>query len=55
MTDVMYNPEVIRKAGTILASHFSENPVDYVVTVQTGEFFGLDCKNLGVQLVVCKG
>ncbi|NLP27740.1 MAG: pur operon repressor [Clostridia bacterium] len=56
MTDIMYNPQVIRKAGAILASHFIENPVDYVVTVQTkGIPLAFEvAKNLGVQLVIVR-
>ncbi|MCM0649039.1 pur operon repressor [Clostridium swellfunianum] len=35
MTDIMYNPEIIRKAGIILASEFHNKSVDCVVTVET--------------------
>jgi purine operon repressor len=35
MTDIMYNPEIIRKAGIILASAFHNKDVDCVVTVET--------------------
>lgn len=56
MTDIVYNPEVIRKAGAILASRFIENSVDYVVTVQTkGIPLAFEvAKNLGVQLVIVR-
>ncbi|NLM35759.1 MAG: pur operon repressor [Clostridiales bacterium] len=56
MTDIMYNPDVIRKAGAILASHFIEKSVDYVVTVQTkGIPLAFEvAKNLGVQLVIVR-
>ncbi len=35
MTDIMYNPEIIKKAGIILASAFHDKAVDCVVTVET--------------------
>jgi purine operon repressor len=35
MTDIMYNPVIIRKAGIILASAFHDKLVDCVVTVET--------------------
>jgi pur operon repressor, Bacillus subtilis type len=56
MTDIMYNPEVIHKAGAILASHFIENSVDYVVTVETkGIPLAYEvARNLGVQLVIVR-
>ena len=47
---------MIRKAGAILASHFIEKSVDYVVTVQTkGIPLAFEvAKNLGVQLVIVR-
>lgn len=35
MTDIMCNPNIIRKAGIILASSFQNEKLDYVVTVET--------------------
>jgi purine operon repressor len=56
MTDVMYNPEVIHKAGGILASSFNDLSIDYVVTVETkGIPLAYEvAKNLGVQLVIVR-
>lgn len=56
MTDVMYNPEIIHKAGAILASSFSELNVDYIVTVETkGIPLAYEvAQNLGVQLVIVR-
>ncbi|WP_102399448.1 pur operon repressor [Haloimpatiens massiliensis] len=56
MTDIMYNPQIIRKAGLILASTFSELDVDYVVTVETkGIPLAYEvAKMLGVQLVIVR-
>lgn len=56
MTDIMYNPEVVHTAGAILASHFIENSVDYVVTVETkGIPLAYEvARNLGVQLVIVR-
>lgn len=56
MTDIMYNPEVIQKAGAILASQFINNGIDYVVTVETkGIPLAYEvAKNLAVQLVIVR-
>lgn len=56
MTDIMYNPEIIRKAGLILASAFNTLDIDYVVTVETkGIPLAYEvAKNLGVQLVIVR-
>lgn len=56
MTDVMYNPQIISRAGRILASFFISNVVDYVVTVETkGIPLAYEvAKNLGVQLVIAR-
>jgi purine operon repressor len=56
MTDVMYNPQIISKAGRILASFFNNSEVDYVVTVETkGIPLAYEvAKNLGVQLVIVR-
>jgi purine operon repressor len=56
MTDVMYNPGIIHKAGIILGSFFNNLNVDYVVTVETkGIPLAYEvAKNLGVQLVIVR-
>ena len=35
LTDIMYNPQIVSKAGVILASHFQGMDLDYLVTVET--------------------
>ena len=56
MTDIMYNPEIVHKAGVILASVFNELDIDYVVTVETkGIPLAYEvAKMLGVQLVIVR-
>ncbi|WP_373897381.1 pur operon repressor [Haloimpatiens sp. FM7315] len=56
MTDIMYNPQIIQKAGLILASTFKDLEVDYVVTVETkGIPLAYEvAKLLGVQLVIVR-
>lgn len=56
MTDVMYNPDIIGKAGVILSSCFKNVDVDYVITVQTkGIPLAYEvARNLGVQLVIAR-
>lgn len=56
MTDVMYNPSIIGKAGVILSSCFKELEVDYVITVETkGIPLAYEvARNLGVQLVIAR-
>jgi purine operon repressor len=56
MTDVMYNPEIIGKAGVILSSFFKDKEVDYVITVETkGIPLAYEvARNLGVQLVIAR-
>ena len=56
MTDIMYNPEIVHKAGVILASAFNELDIDYVVTVETkGIPLAYEvAKMLGVQLVIVR-
>ncbi|MDT8715732.1 pur operon repressor [Clostridium sp. 19966] len=56
MTDIMYNPAIISKAGTILAACFNKTDIDYVVTVETkGIPLAYEvAKNLGVQLVIVR-
>ena len=56
MTDVMYNPEIISRAGVILSSCFKDMEVDYVITVETkGIPLAYEvARNLGVQLVIAR-
>ncbi|WP_040213862.1 pur operon repressor [Clostridium polynesiense] len=56
MTDIMFKPRVVSMAGVILASHFYDKDVDYVVTVETkGVPLAYEvAKNLGVQLVTVR-
>ena len=56
MTDIMYDPEVVHIAGTILASRFIESGADYVVTVETkGIPLAYEvAKNLGIQLIIVR-
>ena len=56
VTDVMYNPQIIGKAGVILSSCFKNMDIDYVITVETK---GIPlaykvARNLGVQLVIAR-
>lgn len=56
MTDIMSNPDIVHKAGVIIASFFNELPIDYVVTVETkGIPLAYEvAKMLGVQLVIAR-
>lgn len=56
MTDVMYNPQIISKAGVILSSCYDDMDIDYVITVETkGIPLAYEvAKNLGVQLVIAR-
>lgn len=56
MTDVMYNPKIIGKAGVILSSCFKNLDIDYVITVETkGIPLAYEvARNLGVQLVIAR-
>lgn len=56
VTDLMYNPDIIGKAGVILSSCFKNMDVDYVITVQTkGIPLAYEvARNLGVQLVIAR-
>jgi purine operon repressor len=56
LTDIMFNPEIIRKAAVILSMSFCEMDIDYVVTVETkGVPLAYEvAKTLGVQLVVVR-
>lgn len=56
MTDLMYNPNIIRKAAVILSSCFQELDIDYVITVETkGIPLAYEvARNLGVQLIIAR-
>lgn len=56
MTDVMYNPNIISKAGVILSSCFEKEDIDYIITVETkGIPLAYEvARNLGVQLVIAR-
>ena len=56
MTDLMYNPQIISKAGVILSSVFYDKNVDYVVTVETkGIPLAYEvARNLGIPLVIIR-
>ena len=56
LTDIMYNPQIISKAGVILASYFKSMDVDYVVTVETkGIPLAYEvAKSLGIELVIIR-
>lgn len=56
LTDIMFNPEIIRKAAVILSMSFLGMNIDYVVTVETkGVPLAYEvAKMLGVQLVVVR-
>ena len=56
MTDVMYNPNIISKAGVILSSCFEKENIDYIITVETkGIPLAYEvARNLGVQLVIAR-
>lgn len=56
LTDIMYNPQIVSKAGVILASYFKEMNVDYVVTVETkGIPLAYEvAKSLGIELVIIR-
>ena len=56
LTDIMYNPQIISKAGIILASYFKDMDVDYIVTVETkGIPLAYEvAKSLGIELVIIR-
>lgn len=56
MTDLMYNPTIINKAGIMLSSCFKGKEIDYVITVETkGIPLAYEvARNLGVQLVIAR-
>lgn len=56
MTDIMYDPHIIHKAGLVLSSTFNHLDIDSVVTVETkGIPLAYEvAKQLGVQLVIVR-
>ena len=52
----MYNPQIVSKAGVILASHFQEMDLDCIVTVETkGIPLAYElAKSLGIELVIIR-
>lgn len=56
MTDLMYNPQIISKAGVILSLQFYDKAIDYVVTVETkGIPLAYEvARNLGIPLVIIR-
>ena len=56
LTDIMYNPQIVSKAGVILASYFKDRSIDYIVTVETkGIPLAYEvAKSLGIELVIIR-
>ena len=56
LTDIMYNPQIISKAGVILSSYFKDMNIDYIVTVETkGIPLAYEvAKCLGIELVIIR-
>ena len=56
VTDLMYDPQIVSKAGVILSSEFYNKGVDYVVTVETkGIPLAYEvARNLGIPLVIIR-
>ena len=56
LTDIMYNPQIVSKAGVILASYFKDKSIDYIVTVETkGIPLAYEvAKSLGIELVIIR-
>lgn len=56
MTDVMYSPEFIKKAGLMLSTFFTHKDIDYVMTVETkGIPLAYEvARNLGVELIIVR-
>lgn len=56
VTDLVFNPQIIQRAGLILATEFNAMDIDYVVTVETkGVSLAYEvARMLGVQLVVVR-
>ncbi|WP_066870982.1 pur operon repressor [Clostridium mediterraneense] len=56
VTDLMFDPSIISKAGVLLSSFFDKESIDYVITVETkGIPLAYEvAKNLGVQMIVAR-
>lgn len=56
VTDIMFDPEIISRAGVLLASYFQKQNIDYVITVETkGIPLAYEvAKNLGVKLITAR-
>lgn len=56
VTDIMQNPEIIAKAGSILAEAFSDKKPDYIITVETkGIPMAYEvARCMGVELIVAR-
>lgn len=56
LTDIMYNPQIVSKAGVILASYFKNKSIDYIVTVETkGIPLAYEvAKSLGIELIIIR-
>lgn len=56
LTDIMYNPQIVSKAGVILSSYFKDMNIDYIVTVETkGIPLAYEvAKCLGIELVIIR-
>ena len=56
VTDLMYDPQIVSKAGVILSSEFYNKGVDYVVTVETkGIPLAYEvARNLGIPLIIIR-
>lgn len=56
ITDIMYNPRIISKAGVILSTFYYNREIDYVVTVETkGIPLAYEVsKNLGIPLIIIR-
>lgn len=56
LTDIMYNPQIVSKAGVILSSYFKNMNIDYIVTVETkGIPLAYEvAKCLGIELVIIR-
>ena len=56
LTDIMYNPQIVSKAGVILASYFQNMNIDYIITVETkGIPLAYEvAKSLGIELVIIR-
>lgn len=56
ISDILFNPTIVHRAGVILGSSFSEQQIDYVVTVETkGIPLAYEvAKMLGVNLIIVR-